>query len=46
MSIKDQLFSTVVESVPTHSNKVSVIGTGAVGMATAFSILTKVCPQT
>ncbi|KYN04329.1 L-lactate dehydrogenase [Cyphomyrmex costatus] len=39
-TIKDQLLTTVTESVSTGRNKITVVGVGQVGMACAFSILT------
>lgn len=42
MSVKQDLFKTVAEAKPQSSNKVTVVGIGAVGMAAAFSILTQV----
>jgi NADH dehydrogenase FAD-containing subunit len=42
-NLKDQLFQQVAdESQPRASNKVTIVGTGAVGMAAAFSILAQV----
>jgi hypothetical protein len=39
-SLKDQMFQAVADDVqPKSNNKVTVVGIGAVGMATAFSIL-------
>lgn len=40
-SIKDQLLNTVSEPETTGRNKITVVGVGQVGMACAFSILTK-----
>jgi hypothetical protein len=42
MSVQEDLFKTVAEAKASSSNKVSVVGIGAVGMAAAFSILTQV----
>jgi len=39
MSVQEDLFKPVAEAKSSSSNKVSVVGIGAVGMATAFSIL-------
>ncbi|KAK2585736.1 hypothetical protein KPH14_010347 [Odynerus spinipes] len=39
-TLKDKLFSTVVEPTSNGKNKVTVVGVGQVGMACAFSILT------
>ncbi|KYQ59233.1 L-lactate dehydrogenase [Trachymyrmex zeteki] len=39
-TLKDQLLTTVTESVSTGKNKITVVGVGQVGMACAFSILT------
>lgn len=42
-SLKDELFQTVTEDIkPKSNNKVTVVGIGAVGMASAFSILAQV----
>jgi L-lactate dehydrogenase len=41
MSVKEDLFKPVAETKASSSNKVTVVGIGAVGMATAFSILTQ-----
>lgn len=42
-SLKDQLFQEVADdNLLQHSNKVTVVGIGAVGMAAAFSILAQV----
>ncbi|KAG5333749.1 LDH dehydrogenase, partial [Acromyrmex heyeri] len=38
--LKDQLLTTVTESVLSGRNKITVVGVGQVGMACAFSILT------
>lgn len=42
MSIQEQLFHPIAEAKASSSNKVSIVGIGAVGMATAFSILAQV----
>lgn len=42
MELKSKLFIKVGDAAPSASNKVTIVGTGAVGMACAFSILTQV----
>lgn len=42
MELKSKLFVKVGDAAPSASNKVTIVGTGAVGMACAFSILTQV----
>ncbi|KMR05025.1 l-lactate dehydrogenase [Lasius niger] len=39
-TLKDQLLTTVAERVPIGKNKITIVGVGQVGMASAFSILT------
>lgn len=41
-TLKEKLLNVVTEPVATGRNKITVVGVGQVGMACAFSILTKV----
>lgn len=41
-SLKEKLLSVISEPESTGKNKITIVGVGQVGMACAFSILTKV----
>jgi len=42
-SLKDKLVTTVSKADPVCTRKITIVGTGQVGMACAFNILINVC---